>query len=264
MKFLFIILCVWNIIMLFSKKRKKFPRKIKFFNLGSSHSYVSFNYENNKTYANLAEHSQTLYYDNLIFNHVYNNIEKGATCFLTLSYFSFAGKERWLKNDVIKYYRVLKLSDFKGIEKIECFICKYLPIIWSLRKKFLKKENKILVNKRIEGHVRKLKDNKNKTYNLEIIENILTKCKEKQIKVIFITTPFTKYYNSFFTDELLEKNFYNIIYDICKKYNIKYIDFSHDYENFDEKECFSDFDHLNEKGSIVFMRELKKHLEKRN
>ena len=267
---LFIVLFIWNIIIIIvhKKKYKKYlPKKIKVFNLGSSHAYFAYNYEDKEKNINLGEISQTLYYDKVIFDYIYDRIEENATCFLILSYFSFSGKERWLKDDLVKYYRFLSLKNFKGKERAEFFVYKYLPIIWSVRKKIRKKyfKNKeISYEQRIEGHVKKLENIDNREYNLKILINILEKCKIKNIKVIFLTTPFTKYYNSFFSEELLNKNFYKIIQKLCQEYNIEYFNFSHEYEIFDEKEYFDDYDHLSKEGSKVFMKELIKKLKIRS
>ena len=264
---LFIVLFIWNIAIIIVQKKKykkELPKKILVFNLGSSHSYYAYNYFDRENCINLAEISQTFYYDNIMFNYAYDRMEKGAVCFLVFSYFSFAGKERWLKDDLVKYYRILKLKNFKGKEKRECLIYKYLPIVWSIRKKIRKKffkTKKISNEQRIKGHVRKLENQDNKEYNLKILKDILEKCKNKGMKVIFVVTPFTKYYNSFFSEELLNKNFYKSIQELREKYNIKYFDFSHEYEIFNKKEYFADYDHLSKEGSKVFMKELKKKLE---
>ena len=265
---LLISLLLWNFIIIIVNKRKykkHFPIKIKIFNLGSSHAYFAYDYDERKKCVNLGDISQTLYYDNIMFDYIYDRIGKDAICFLTLSYFSFAGKERWLKDDLVKYYRILKPKNFKGKEKVECFVCKYLPIIWSLKKKIKKrylKSRELSKEERIKGHAKKLETSINKEYNIALIIDILEKCKAKKIKVIFITTPFTEYYNSFFSKKLLEKNFYGIILELSKKYNIRYFDFSHEYEIFNKKEYFDDYDHLSKEGSKVFMQELKKQLKK--
>lgn len=173
---------------------------------------------------NLGENSQTFYYDYIILKRYFNKIKNNGYCFLTISYFSFASKEYWLKEDLVKYYGKLQIENFHGIQKIDCMLYKYLPIIWSIRKK----------------------------------------CNEKSIKVILITTPFTEYYNSYFEKELLEKNFYEIIEKIKNKYNLLYFDFSHDYKNFNKKEYFENYDHLSKEGSEIFKEILLKKLRNNN
>lgn len=255
-----IILFIWNIIIILNKKRKVVKKeKIFNFNLGSSHSLVSFNYKNKSNY-NLAENSQTFYYDYLILEKYFDKLIDKSYCFLTISYFSFASKKYWLKEDITKYYKLLDMSKFDKEQKIECILYKYFPLIWSIRKKFIKVSNEIDPMIRIKGHKKKLQENRNLDFNIELIEKIIEKCKEKSIKVILITTPFKKEYNNFFEKDLLKNNFYDNIEKIRSKYNLLYFDFSHDYKNFDEKRDFRDYDHLNEEGSKKFMEILDKKL----
>ena len=263
---LLIIIFFWN-LMIILKKRKKHKitkeKNIEIFNLGNSHSLVSFNYVN-KNNINLGENSQTFYYDYIILKRYFNKLKNNGYCFLTISYFSFASKEYWLKEDLIKYYGILQIKNFHGIQKIDCMLYKYLPLVWSIRKKMMKKYENPDFIKRIKGHRKKLKENKMLNFNLELIEKIIKKCNEKSIKVILITTPFTKYYNSYFEKELLQKNYYEIVEKIRNKYNLLYFDFSHDYKNFNKKGYFEDYDHLSKEGSEIFKEILLKKLRDDN
>lgn len=259
----FIIIIVWNIIIVINKKRrykKVVEKNIEIFNLGSSHSYFAFNYNviKNKKCVNLANPSQTFYYDYKILNHYFDKLADAGKCFLTISYFSFAGKERWLIEDLITYFKVLKLKDFNTLEeKVNYIIFNYIPIVWSVKKKYLKIKNKSASKKkdRIQGHKNMLVENRNLKYNLDILDKIISKCKEKNIEVILVTTPFTEYYNNYFNKELLNNNFYKILDEIIERYNLEYIDLSHNYSKFTEKE-FDDYDHLSRSGSVKFMNYL--------
>ena len=135
------VIVIWNIIIIFNRNKKyeKTKVKIKYFNLGSSHSLCAFNY-NLTNWKNLAENSQTFYYDYKILDRYFESLDEEGICFLTISYFSFAPKEYWLKTDVIKYYKILKISEFSGKFKIECVLYKFFPIIWSVYKKFIKEK----------------------------------------------------------------------------------------------------------------------------
>lgn len=258
MLYLIILTSLWNLIIIINKRRKILKiNTIKSFNLGSSHSLCAF--ENNlKDNINLAENSQTFYYDYKILNHYFKRIEENTTCFITISYFSFNSKEYWLETDLIKYYKLLKISDFKGKIKFQCIIYKYFPILWSILKKFIK-EKEYDKNKRILGHIKKLEDGKNVEYNMHLLENIILKCKEKNMNVILLTTPFTRKYNSFFSEKLLKEKFYININKVIKKHNILYLDLSHDYENFDKEEYFRDEDHLSLEGSKRFIEVIKEY-----
>lgn len=75
---------------------------------------------------------------------------------------------------------------------------------------------------------------------------------------LIITIPFEKYYNDYFSEELLNEKFYKYINLIKEKYNLEYYDFSHSYDIFEKDEYFNDYDHLNKKGSKKFMKEIEK------
>lgn len=259
-----IILVIWNSIIIVKRKIKLSKEKVKTiknFNLGSSHSLCAFasNLSNN---TNLAENSQTFYYDYKVLNTYYDKIETGGICFLGISYFSFASKEYWLETDLFKYYKLLKIADFSGKAKIECLIYKYFPLIWSIYKK-IKKERKIDEIKKYQGHVKKLRENRNLEWNLEIMNNIIKKCKEKSVKVILFTTPFEKEYNNYFDENLLANNFYKIIDKLKKEHDIIYLDFSKDYLNYNSND-FRDLDHLSKLGSQKFLEQMKKELKKKD
>ena len=114
---------------------------------------------------------------------------------------------------------------------------------------------------RIKGHVKKLKENRNKEYNVFLLNKIIRFCKQNNYKLIFITSPFKREYNDYFSKELLENNFYKIIYDIINNEDVLYFDFSHDYKNFDEGRYFDDDDHLFFEGSKKFIKILEEKLK---
>lgn len=270
--------CLKNILLILRRykknhKKRKYKinyKKIKSFNLGSSHSYWTFLALDEEINLNLAHSSQTFYYDKIMLNKFINKIkkEKEFTCFITISYFSFSSKELWQTQDIIQYYYPLSIKEFKGKEKIEYILYNYFPIIWNFKRKIKEKLNKkikkeLTIENRIKGHVKKLEKTEYREYNLNLLEEIIKKCQDNSIKVVLLTTPFQKEYNDYFSEELLEKNFYNVIEGITAKYKIKYLDYSHDYINFDKKEYFkkNDYDHLSLDGAKVLIRLLEKELK---
>ena len=267
MAIIIISLFLYNIGIILTKRKKyrlKLPNKIKVFNLGSSHGYFAFNYENVKNGANLAQISQTFYYDYILLETFFNRIEDEATCFIPISYFSFSNKiKTWRKDDMINYYKILPLKKFKGREKIICFIFRYLPIIWSLKKKLDKSKEKTRIEpkKRILKQVNMLKD-KRTNISIKYFYKIIKKLKDKNIRIILITTPFQKEYNKYFSEKLLNDKFYREIELIKRKENLEYYDLSKTYKIFDKGEYFGDNDHLNKKGSKIFMKEINKILNK--
>ena len=275
MSSLFIILCFWNILIVLNKKKYRkiyVPNKIKIFNLGSSHGLCSFNYtEIKEKYKiegyNFGWHSQTFYYDYIVLKNYFKKISEGGLCFIPISYFSFYDKKCWNKNEM-RYKKTLKFYNLEGNDKIEAILYQYFPIYISIRKKIKKyilKNNKYYILKegaeRIKKHVEIL-ESQNEQNNIKILEKIIKLLKTKNIEIILITTPFHKEYNKFFSKELLNNKFYKVIYKVKNQYNLKYLDFSHNYDTFNKEEYFNDFDHLSKEGSKIFMKELMKELKK--
>lgn len=242
------------------RKRKKYIIKnISSISLGSSHSDCIFKYlENN---LNLSLASQTFYYDYLLLKEYITKVQKNTSaeeinCFLTISYFSFYGEKTWSRDLIEKYYLALPLKDFKGKDILLCFIFKYFPIFYkffSFKEKTKKNFLEDYVTYRIKKHVEYLKNGKNTVFNLKLLEKIIQLCKENKINLILLTPPFQKEYNNFFEEDLLEMNFYSKVRKVCLRYSIVYLDYSHDYKNFNKKEYFQsqDYDHLSFEGAKI-------------
>lgn len=261
MKNIVIFFIIWNGLILINKLRKiERIKRIRNFNLGSSHSYFAFKCESSVT--NLAMPSQTLYYDYLVLKRYFDILEENGVCYIGLSYFSFSSGKLWQNEDIRNYFYKLKLKDFEKKDKIRYIISRYFPIIESVLKKLkkLRKNSKINIKSvnRIKKHNEFLINEKNRKFNLINLEEIIKLCLKKKINVILFTTPFTKFYNSFFTLNDLEKYFYTDIKILQKKYNIGYIDLSHN-EIFykDEDKYFDDYDHLSELGAKKFLEVLR-------
>ena len=247
------------------KKKKYNTKNISSFNIGSSHSELAFKSLNPDLHLNLAHPSQTLYYDYILLKKFKNKIVKNQnlTCFLTISYFTFYAPKLWQKENIKNYYECLGMREIEREYRIEAFFYKYFPILYKVYEKMKKNINKeIDVEKRIKKHIVILKEQKNLDFNIAILEKIILLCRENNIKLILLTTPFQKEYNSQFNEKLLEENFYKIISKIIKKYEIDYFDFSKDYINFNKKKYFEnyDFDHLSLEGSKKIIKILNKKL----
>lgn len=240
------------------KKKNLYWYKIKEINkfvLGSSHAFYGFKAD--KDIINLANPSQTFYYDYLILNKYFEKIEKNIKCFISISYFSFSSKKAWIESDLEKYFYILNLKDFEGKYKIYYLIYRYLPLLKKYFKLYQGRDKSI--TERIEGHYKILMNNEKIEDKLKYLYKIIEKCQEKNIEVILLTTPFTEEYNEYFPQKDLEKNFYSLINLLRNKYNLKYIDLSHRYDLFLEEDDFypEDYDHLSKKGS----KKLIKYLE---
>ena len=205
---------------------------------------------------NLARSSQTLYYDLKTLKNYYEKINEGI-CFIPISYFSFSERKYWIKEDKIRYFRTLKWNLIDKEDKKEAIMYKFFPLYISIKKKFQKKRKIKEGIERIKSHIKLLESNK-KSVAINWLKEIIVMLQDKNIRIILITTPLKKEYNNFFPKKLLEKEFYNNIKQIVEEYNLEYYDFSHRYDIFEKEEYFNDYDHLNKKGSEIFMQEVKK------
>lgn len=267
---LFIIIFNYYLILKTLKRKIKYRKKEKgeIINIGSSHSRDCFKAmkDSSKKWLDLSYASQTFHFDYEILKKYKKLFKENSIVFLNISYFSFAPKFMWGKESEEDYFKRFDFKEFQGKYKFKYFLYVYLPILRWLKAKINFKKNKFEFNeemekiKRIKGHVKKLKENRNKEYNILLLKKIIKFCKENNLKLIFIISPFQKEYNSYFTKELLENNFYKIIYDVIDNKSIELLDFSHDYKTFDEARYFDDYDHLSYEGSQKFIEILSKKI----
>ncbi len=256
---------LWSYIVFKKNKKKSFlkdlPREIKKLNLGSSHGVYSFDYTEKDSF-NGAQDSQTFYYDLKVLKKIYPNIQKGATVFLPISYFSFSSNELWLSGDLIKYLRSFSLKDFKGKIKFEYIFYNFFPLFYSFKKKLVKKKvkPKKTIEQRIEGHVRIFRDKNKWKYNEDLLNEIIDILKKKKCEIFLITTPFYKEYNNFFPKKELEKDFFDYLNDFAKIHNVTYLNYSGNNDITNDKDFFRDFDHLNSNGKKRFLKILRDDL----
>ncbi|WP_319372287.1 hypothetical protein [uncultured Ilyobacter sp.] len=257
--FIFNFYLLWSYIVFKKNKKKSFlkdlPGEIKKMNLGSSHGFYSFDYTEKGSF-NGAQDSQTFYYDLKVLKKIYPNIQKGATVFLPVSYFSFSSGELWLPIHSIKYFRSFSLKDFKGRMKFEYILYNFFPLFYSLKKKLNKKKvkPKKTRERRIEGHVKRFRDKTKLKYNEDILSKIIDLLQKKECKIFLITTPFHEVYNSFFPKKELEKDFFDYLNHFADIMNVTYLNYSDNSFITNNIDFFRDFDHLNSDGRKMFLK----------
>ena len=110
------------------------------------------------------------------------------------------------------------------------------------------------------NHLNRIDSNYYKA-NIKLLENIISFCKKNNFKPVLITTPFTKYYSSHFSELYKEKyntdlkeDFGNQIHGITSKYSIPYLNYSEDARFNNDISLFRDSSHLNLKGRKLFTK----------
>ncbi|WP_394866622.1 hypothetical protein [Paraclostridium bifermentans] len=91
----------------------------------------------------------------------------------------------------------------------------------------------------------------------DIFKSFLTFLKDNKVEPIIVVFPNTLYYKNSLSPNY-EREFYSIINEIDKLYDIKFVDFSK-IDIFDEVD-FIDFDHMSELGAIKITKELNKYI----
>ena len=251
------------------------PDNIEVANLGTSHAQYAFVYDEiDQVGFNFAMPAQRLYYDDKIFEKYINNFKEGSTLIIPVSYISFyLGYDNENFDEFNKmYYSILPAKDIKNLTLSNYLKYKALPILTAesnIKYAFIKdttiykpkvtyndytipEEEMVLESIDTAGrHLEFIKEGeKDKEEFVAILDNIIKRCLENNIRPVLATTPFTKYYNEHFSDEFYSE-FKDTIYDLLEKYQgVEYLDYSHDPRFIPE--YFFDSSHLNITGARYF------------
>ena len=265
----------------YNQKRRDFETRmpeIETLVLGSSQSLNAVNpsFLSKKAH-NLANTSQSLYYDIALTEKYLDKMPKLKTVCVGIAYFSFFGEmedtdEEWRtfyyryfwdiscpnteKLDARKYSLIALYGNFTAL--------KYASKNWKINEIPLLQQNGFMPKDSVNfiaiindktGLERCQIHQREKTVGKrEIIEKNLEKFVENLTKnhsknVLFYSTPTYKTYSQFLDKNDVENN-QKIIAKLCEKYGCKYLDFSND-----SRFVISDFannDHLNESGATKF------------
>lgn len=262
---------------------------IQICNIGSSHGEYAFDYEDLTKKSgfqcfNFAMASQTYNYDYAILSMYRNHFAKDCIMFIPVSYFSF-------NNEVIneteqeflsaKYYTFLSPGYIPHYDPYIDIVTHYFPVLSageditrlfpSLSLRVFAAESGLadgnrpsdeeFLQKALDRYSRHM-DDKDEYFLPERIDNlyaILKFCEEHGITPVLITTPYTRYYYEQAPIEFKEQ-FRSLISSIASECGVSYYDYSEDERFSDHLEYFSDADHLNQDGSILFMDIIKQEI----
>lgn len=262
---------------------EKIIQKIEVINLGSSHEYMGIDpdYYDYKGF-NLANVSQSIYYDYSILNKFINKGKEIKVVLIPISYFSLGFKmidsdEYWREFFYKKFYNIpvennSKVFDLKnyslfalyGKDESYSYIRKRFKVNLAENVKengsfierkysiddFMKNINDISGKERVKGH-NKVFDYKNVSQNKYYLGEIIKACKSKNIVPIILTTPVYKTYSENMKPDIWSIS-QKVIKNIQKDYGVMYFNYLND-KRF-TKEDFRDNDHLNPKGAEKFSK----------
>jgi hypothetical protein len=243
--------------------------------LGSSHSFYGFNpvYFKTKTF-NASHVSQSLKYDFEIIKKYQSDLKKLRTIVLPISYFTLfwqleAGRESWRVKNYILYYgletsntytdysevlsnkinpNIKRLSSYylKGNSAISC-----TSLGWGKAYKSINARDLIETGKttalRHSNDINDIKYENILRDNEQTLNSIIAWCKNRNIRIVLLTTPAFKSYR-----QNLNKTQLNVTIEIAKKIdlynkNCIYLNLLND-TSFVAKD-FYDADHLSEIGA---------------
>ncbi|GHT53752.1 hypothetical protein AGMMS49982_17340 [Bacteroidia bacterium] len=95
---------------------------------------------------------------------------------------------------------------------------------------------------------------------VELFDSFLNECKEKEIQVILVFTPMYYKATEFTKDK---EQLFNLCHSFAEKYNIPFLDYSHDPLCYDTVYFFN-AQHLNKKGAELFSLKLANDIKEQN
>ena len=239
--------------------------------LGSSQTFNGVNpaYFNKRAF-NLANVSQTIYYDKRLTLEYLPKLPKLKTVFINIGYFSFFYqlfdiKENWRdyyysQHFGIKYSELnpFLLSNYSAFamyqpmhsvklafNKFEDEAAKEILSNGYQPKYIQEAINDSIGKERVDVHNVENFTNRRKEIETDL-EDFIKQLSEKNIQVVFLTTPVYSTYSKFCDKKIIDANneFINLL---CEKYNYNYLNFFEDTRF--TKDDFFDNDHLKNNGA---------------
>lgn len=284
----------WRIRLL--EKRKG---KLNIINLGTSHG-SDFSYDKSGlTGMHFNFPGNTLFYDlhNYLFIKENNYLVDNGVVVIPVSYFAFGLDENRTDGNVGEAF-ANKFYDYLPSEHIYNYSVKkdVKLSIYKLQEAF----DKVIQTKKEQKHVKKQKHIKNaptqkpdresiikklnqhakrrakrhkmlsnfssEAQNMAYLERLLKEIKDANHQPVLVTTPYYNAYNKNFGKDWLNENYFSKMHDLATKYDVLYLDYSHDDRFTNKPGLYNNSDHLNEKGkqlfSTIFLDDISLLLEK--
>jgi hypothetical protein len=257
-----------------SEKRNLFEARldsIELLILGSSHASNGINpqFFQLKSF-NLAHNGQAVYYDTNICNKYLSNMPKLKVVVFPISYFSLF--TQYKRNRKIEYYQSYKIPNDSIMNQFStysllCFISPKVAVSKLLNNKFRSrfdlngfdslhhtKESTIINDSTGLERFKKFEEKVVDDLFLKSCQDVEILCKrlnDRNIQIVFITTPQFKTITQYFKLETLSQN-QKFIQEMCVKYKCHYFNYQDD--NRFLKQDFFNNDHLNPNGAEKFSK----------
>lgn len=264
-----------------TQKFYEVPDKIDIASFGNSHAQQGFDWSSYSDFSgmNMALGSQTLMYDNAIFDYYYDYFENGSTIVIELSYRTLYEQELSAQeggSKITRYYQFLDQEHIYNSDTYMYYKYKYCPFFFSntgtkvsglkaivddipyTMDTYPDKVTDLSEKERIElGETRsnvfhKQIGEQKLGLQFDALKSIIDKCKKKDMNVILITMPTLPYFYNRFSDEFFQQ-FYQDVDNIVALYDkCYYIDYTGDSRFMNQYELYEDSDHLNSDGAKYF------------
>jgi hypothetical protein len=262
---------------------KSAPSSLTVVNVGSSHGQYDFNYSGIAGVSgyNLALKSQDFYYDLKVLEKAAPDLAPDCTVLIPISYFSLSQGERDLKamNIDARYGQALDYGSIRHGNAIDFIKQRYFPVLfsgaelrymiggspapgpWAAQKTM--SSDQLMRDSIVAARRHKqLMTSADYDRNRELVGDLVRYCRSKGLRPVFVTTPFTSFYNGRFSwGKLIEQR--ARIWKIATEYGVPYLDYSRDPRFSSNAAYFQDSDHLNEAGSRAFTATVIKDLKAR-
>lgn len=278
------------------------PEHIDVVNFGASHSACAFNWNGYTQFAgaNMALGSQTLVYDESLFNYYFDRLDENSTVILEVMFKSLYEEEPNeppYGTNITRYYQVLKKGYIRQWNLLDAICYQYLPVLGNRQaavahilselsdknaskselerqqeaeRELLGEPTQVLdgweeeamnaEGKRRAGGFMAQSGNQEHGEQYEALIRIIEKCKENNIQVVLVTVPTLPCFYTGFDTEFMDR-FYQDMEAICQRYDIPYFDYTGDERFLADYRWYSDTDHLNGYGSRYFTQEFLKDNE---
>ncbi|TAE59004.1 MAG: hypothetical protein EAZ89_02895, partial [Bacteroidetes bacterium] len=244
--------------------------------LGSSHSYLALDpgqFEE-KTF-NLASTAQTLYFDQYLLDRYIDQMPKLRRVIVPVSYSSLAAESDRLPDDFNKSYYFAHFYDSEAFTNPFSFKKYSLTALWGIKASVdrsfayafrgdslvecrrngwyaTEEQRDLLKNGRESGRFQdRFYDERLFSQNLGYIEQMIRRCREKQVAIYLISTPMWKTFMANTQPGRYAKMVY-LTDSLAHAQGVPYWNFSTD-ERFGEEDFF-DSNHLRTQGAVKFSR----------
>lgn len=261
------------------------PEQIELANVGSSHGLYSFywNFVPELNAFNFATTGQKYFFDLAVLRQYALHIKENAIVLIPISYHGVTDRDEDLSTPA-RYYPFLKREymrswsflDWLRFAKFPVLSAKFYlfclikddpdgdPLLrWDtvMTDEKIKKDSfRIFSDWTSEGRDRGLDGYKE---NIREVSAIIDFCRERKFRPVLITTPFPDTLNDLYENHgNFFETFYRFSSELCEKYDIPYLDYSHDADFSPNHELFYDGHHLNVYGAEKFTRRVVRDLQK--